>query len=436
MLPTDERHHIEKPVDRNIDTARRESPMALIDIIACLSEAMDLVHPSLRDHHLRVAYCSLKLAEELGLPPETQQEIIFAGSLHDCGALSLKEKMDALHFEANNPHHHAELSYKLLNPFKPLKTAAEISRFHHVNWEKGEGAHFRGLEVPEESHLVHLADRIAVLISRKDHVLNQVEDITRKIEEKSDIMFMAPHVEAFLSLSKRECFFLDLASTSLKAILRSSCRLEDLSMDGNELLPLTRLFSHIIDFRSSFTACHSSGVATSAEAIGRILGFPAHDAERLRIAGYLHDIGKLAVPSEILEAPRALTIEERNIMNSHSYHTYRVLEPLVPLRTIATWASYHHEHLDGRGYPFHLKEEELSREARILAVADVFTAITEDRPYRKGMDRKETLRILSGMSDNHKLDKDIVLLVADHFDDINSYCKDAEHECRETFAHI
>jgi HD-GYP domain-containing protein (c-di-GMP phosphodiesterase class II) len=107
---------------------------------------------------------------------------------------------------------------------------------------------------------------------------------------------------------------------------------------------------------------------------------------------------------------------EYKIIKSHTFYTYYALNPLEDLSDIAKWAAYHHEHLDGSGYPFGLTKEDLPLGSRIMAVADVFTAVTEDRPYRDGLSKEKTKKILSEKVENDHLDSKIVELVFDNYD--------------------
>ena len=185
------------------------------------------------------------------------------------------------------------------------------------------------------------------------------------------------------------------------------------------LKSFSSVFSRIIDFRSRFTATHSSGVAAVALELTAISGFSSRECRMMEIAGYLHDLGKLAIPAEILEKNSALTYEEFNEMRKHPYYTYTILKKIKGFEHIASWAAYHHEKLNGEGYPFHLKGADFSKFARIIAVADIFTAITEDRPYRAGMDSIRALKILRGMVAEGAIDKSIVDLLEENFSRIN-----------------
>ncbi|MGB9681517.1 MAG: HD-GYP domain-containing protein [bacterium] len=137
----------------------------------------------------------------------------------------------------------------------------------------------------------------------------------------------------------------------------------------------------------------------------RELGFSENELKLIRIAGYLHDIGKVAIPIEILEKPDILTEEEYNIIKLHAYYSYRILEHIEGLELINEWGSFHHERLDGSGYPFGIKGDGLSLGSRIIAIADVFTALIEDRPYRRGMDIDEALDNIRSLVRANKLDR-------------------------------
>jgi len=116
-------------------------------------------------------------------------------------------------------------------------------------------------------------------------------------------------------------------------------------------------------------------------------GFNEEQLGLIETAAFLHDLGKLAIPSEIIEKRGKLTADEWFIMRSHAYYTHKVLDEIDIFRVINSWASLHQERLNGSGYPFGRKNGESPMGARIITIADIFTALTEDRPYRAGMAR-------------------------------------------------
>ena len=153
----------------------------------------------------------------------------------------------------------------------------------------------------------------------------------------------------------------------------------------------------------------------------------------MKIAGYLHDIGKLVVPPQVLNKSDKLTNEEWNIMKTHTYYTYQALSTSPNLNTIREWASYHHEKLNGEGYPFHLNENQLSLGSKIMGVSDVFTAITEDRPYRSGMEYSKVKNILNDMALKNELDEELVGIVMDNFKEFNEIREEVQIKTKNNF---
>ncbi|MCP4130055.1 MAG: HD domain-containing protein [bacterium] len=415
---------------------KQEDNIPLYDLVMSVADAVDLVSPVVANHHQQVAHIAYIIGKEIELPASELNDLVIAGALHDIGALSLQQRLDALEFEADRPHRHAELGYHLLKTFKPFSNIAALVRFHHVPWDEGKGREFRGTGVSVGSHIIHLADRIAVLIRKEEEILSQSVRIVTRITEQSGRMFMPKLVTVFQNLAGKEYFWLEAISPSRDSVLWGSVRLNSLILDLDGLVNLAELFAGIIDFRSRHTATHSSSVAAAAEQLARLVGFSGRESRMIKIAGYLHDLGKLSVPAEILEKKTPLSEEESFIMKKHPFYSYMLLGRIEALKEVDSWASFHHERLNGSGYPFHIKEEDISFGARIIAVADVFTALTEDRPYRKGMSEKEVLDILKKMGENRELDPYIVSVMDRNFDQVNSIRVEAQERALVKYGDI
>ena len=125
-------------------------------------------------------------------------------------------------------------------------------------------------------------------------------------------------------------------------------------------------------------------------------------------AGALNDIGKIIVGNDILEKPARLTEEEFAHMKDHAACTYMLLSGIEGMEEIRDWAAFHHEKLDGSGYPFGKTAEELSEPERIMACADIYQALVEDRPYKKGMDHEKACSIMNDMAERNWIDPNIV----------------------------
>lgn len=397
----------------------KHTEINLFDFLNCLSDVMDWLSPALTSHHLQVTLLAFRIAEQLDWPREKMNDLVIAGMLHDVGAISLAQRMDTLNFEDQTGQRHAVTGAALLCQFEPLFNAAEIIKFHHVPWDDGNGREHGGEKVSLGSHILHLADRTCLLIDHGQEVLGQTDTILARIRENIGSMFPPELARILIDLAGNEYFWLDLTSPLLGKVLARSSRLGTIVLDNEELLSFANIFRRIIDFRSPFTATHSSGVAASAERLGLLAGLSVDECLRIRIAGYLHDLGKLAIPTEIIEKKGSLTPEEYNVMRSHTFCTYRTLEQIDGLQDINRIGSFHHERLDGSGYPFHLTENQIETGARIMAVADVFTALTEDRPYRAGMKAEKVLAILLDLAGGNKLDRKLIEIVRANYTEMD-----------------
>jgi HD-GYP domain-containing protein (c-di-GMP phosphodiesterase class II) len=392
----------------------------LYDIASLISDVLDLINSRLVNHHKLVAHIASVIAEQLGIPVEKQTNLILAALMHDIGAFSLSERLDALNFEIENPHKHAEIGAGLLLGFEPLADAATLILCHHQHWGNGEGASRDGWMIPTEAHIIHLADRISVLINMNQEILGQKNHIRETIRSHSGGMFLPEAVDAFLKVSQKEAFWFSTSPNILRTLLESKARsmpMVSISMEG--IIDFARLFCRIIDFRSRFTATHSSGVAACAGALAELAGMSEFECHQMQIAGFFHDLGKLAVPLEILEKKDALEKDEFNIIKKHPFYTFHLLNRISLFSSIRDWAAFHHERLDGNGYPFGFDARRIPIGSRIISVADIFTAVAEDRPFRRAMKMGAAIQILDQMARSGAIDPQIVSILKNNLDHIN-----------------
>jgi HD-GYP domain-containing protein (c-di-GMP phosphodiesterase class II) len=414
-----------------------EVNISLFSMLSSISNLINILDDKATMHQEQVAYISLRIAKEFGMKQNEINELIIATSLHDIGAFSLDERLELLDFEVNGRLNHSEIGAALLGQFQYFEQISKIIKYHHLDWNYGKANLTEDDQVPISSHLLHLADRIAVLIDPSKNILGQKGRIIEKIRANSKARFNPELVDQFLSLADKEEFWLSTVTPDLiKRNLIREMGTEDLRLNIDQLLDLSKIFSKIIDYRSKFTLNHSYGVAVTAEEVAKLMGWSNYQGKKIRIAGYLHDLGKLAVATEILEKPGRLSEAEVNIIKVHTFYTYYILDPIDQLSDIKEWAAFHHERLDGKGYPFHHTGKRLSEGSRIMAVVDVFTAVTEDRPYREGMKKGEVIAILSSMAENNALDQNIVDIVVDNYEQINSLRIEAQQRSLREYSNL
>jgi len=421
-------YHVESQSLKTGPMLSEQIKIKLFDMVLCFSRALDLMHPKIADHHLRVAYIACCIAEELGFTLAEIQNVLIAGALHDVGTASSALRLGILDHALNgyrlddaelpeDIHNHGLEGFELMQNFPPFAEAAQAIRFHHVEWDFGRGSEFAGEQVPLVASILYLADRVAVMLVTEKNILEQAAEIREMVAADTGKWFMPEVVAAFQEASAPESFWLDVICQHKEAIISDRFGEHEIELNLDALHELARVFGKIIDYRSPFTATHSSGVAAVAGMLGQRLGFSPTEGRLLKIAGYLHDIGKLAVPHEILDKPGKLTKEEMLVVKQHPYYTFQILSMVPGLEVINTWASLHHERLDLQGYPFRSREIPLG--SRIIAVADIFTAITEDRPYRKGMERMRSIEVMDQMVLDKAIDGDIVAVLRDDYDEFH-----------------
>ena len=383
----------------------------LFDLLMGFSRALDMVSPVLAGHHLRVAFLGQALAERLRLSHSTRKYMLMASMLHDIGAIPLKSDTRDLIFE-HNKGQHCRAGWAFCKTAGLPRPVCDMVLHHHTEWCSYDNDSQNALP----ANCIYLADRL---------------DVALRTRNAPDLR----HICASLQAKQREYAPACLAALNsladdadLVARLNSPQRMQEhlASIFGSvilgpvQLVDLCGLFSQTIDSKSPFTATHSLGVAHTARMLLKLSRMAdTDDLTTMFIAGLLHDIGKLAIPLEILEKPSALDPEELAQIQQHAETSLDLLGSIPGFTCGCEWGGRHHERLDGTGYPHGIRAASLSLPMRIIAVADVFTALTEDRPYRAGMPLAEAMRIIESMAELSYLDVNVVALLADNVVRVN-----------------
>ncbi|HZD87718.1 MAG TPA: HD domain-containing phosphohydrolase, partial [Gaiellaceae bacterium] len=182
--------------------------------------------------------------------------------------------------------------------------------------------------------------------------------------------------------------------------------------ERNARLRAAKNLVRFVDARDPSTATHSEVVSGLCEGIGVELGLDPEMVDHLRLAGLLHDLGKIGLPDAILRAPRPLTDEEYEIVKRHPEFGHSLLDGMG-IDPVDDWVLHHHEHWDGSGYPTGLAGEDIPLGARIILAADAFEAITADRPYRKAQSQEAALAELRAHAGT-QFDPDVVAALERH----------------------
>lgn len=392
--------------------------------ISALTGALDFVGIDEVHHGKRVALMAVSIAREMQWPKLRCEEMLYAGMIHDCGVSRMKEHRAitaTLEWEGAEEHCLRGEQYLLDCPI--LARFSTLVRWHHTRWETLQGETINP-DVRLESNLIFLADRADVLLapymvgsSLKNEILWEYPGIVERIASLGGTLFSPEVVEAFRRAAGRESFWLAMDPAYIEDEIEEHFdRFRAVELDTAEVLALAGLFARTVDSKSAYLLEHSTRVARIARYLAEVSGIRGEQLDQIEIAGLLHDLGKLRVPEEIIDKPGPLNHEERAIVMRHSYDTGHLLRKVFPNQPIADWAAMHHENLLGTGYPFRRPAKVITHEARLIAVADIFQALSQERPYRAHMGKADVMSRIEDLCVQGRIDADIVGLLRANLD--------------------
>jgi HD-GYP domain-containing protein (c-di-GMP phosphodiesterase class II) len=411
------------------------------EVIAALSHALDLTEGHPVGQAERTCLIGMRIAHELQLDAETKYALYYALLLKDVGCSSSAARMCEL-FGTDDIA--LKTHGKLIDWTKPVQVARYTSQ--HVAaggriaraqrtlsvlrslvaegkaivetrcdrgaaivrslgfpdasaeavwaldeyWDgRGQPSGLKGDDIPLLARIACLSQTAEVFFAA--HGLGAAQEMVR---ERRGRWFDPELADVLLAIAPEDRLWSELASDDVAALVRALEPADRiLVLDEAGLDRICEAFADVIDAKSPFTARHSRGVATYAGLIGAELGFAPEELRELHRAGLLHDIGKLGIPNTILDKPARLTDDEFARIRRHPAFTESILAGIPAFAGFAAVAAAHHERLDGSGYHRGVPAGDLPQSARVLAAADVFEALTADRPYRGPMDPGEALAI-------------------------------------------
>ena len=262
----------------------------------------------------------------------------------------------------------------------------------------------RGESIPLLARIAGIAQHLDVFASETSPV-NAISVLV----DRGGKWFDPNLVSIAVSLHKEQILWKDcltnVPETQLRGAVLALEPVESPRLGPDQIDLVCEAFSDVVDAKSPFTSRHSRGVADAAVAISMTLGYSVERTQLIHRAALLHDLGKLRVSNSILDKPGKLTAEEFMVVKEHPALTQQILGRIPAFREMSIIAGAHHEKLDGTGYPNRLTASALSPEARIIAVADVYAALSEERPYRESLDLSQIAAIMTKDIPN-KLDPD------------------------------
>ncbi len=416
--------------------------LRLAELLGALSHALDLTEGQPRGHCIRCCWIGTQLGTRLKLWPDELSNLYYTLLLKDLGCSSNAARIcqlyltndigfkrdfklidgslpQALRFVLGHTGLEAGLAERFRTIITILKNGGEISReliearCHRgaeiaarmrfakpvcdgiqnldEHWDgSGKPQNVAGKDIPLYSQIALLAQVADVF-----HIANGPQAALQEIVNRGGTWFDPDLVVAFNGLQAEDGFWEILKDEDLPALVLD---LEPAQatryVDDDYLDQIATAFAQVIDTKSTFTRGHSERVAVFTDMIAEELGFTSERRRWLARGALLHDIGKLAISNSILDKPGKLTPDEFDMIKTHPVHSEAILASISVFTDLAAVAGGHHERLDGKGYPRGLKGDEINLETRIVTTADIFDALTAERPYRAAMPVSQAFAIM------------------------------------------
>jgi HD-GYP domain-containing protein (c-di-GMP phosphodiesterase class II) len=418
--------------------------LKLSELIASLSYALDITEGQPPGHCLRCCWIGMHIGRELGLPEEQLWELYYTLLLKDLGCSSNAARICELYLTDDRNFKrdwmlvgdslpqvlgfvlkHTGLNAGLAERFRSVMTilrdgrelsqglvatrcqrGAEIARL--LRFPEGVAAgiysldeHYNGMGKPAQlaGDAIPLYSRIA-LLSQVADVFNAQSGRAAAIAEvksRAGLWFDPRLVAAFEQVAQDEAFWNMLASPDIERAVTGlqveGCRQQQ-PLDDDYLDDIAAAFGQVVDAKSPYTSGHSARVALYTDMIGESLGLPDARRRWLKRGALLHDVGKLGVSNSVLDKAGALDRAEWDAVKLHAQYTETILSRISAFKELAAIAGAHHERLDGGGYPRGLHAEDIRLETRIITTADIFDAITAERPYRGAIPIPQALEMM------------------------------------------
>ena len=391
----------------------------IIGLLSAFSFALDCVEAELihvtSNHGKRVAYMSVCMAEKMGVSDDALRDLAACALLHD-NALTqyINEEfysdisnIDTLKVSSDDitPRQlgmHCIYGEKNLEKY-PFKTGVkDVILYHHEEADGSGPFEKKWTEVPLFARIIHFSDMLDAFCKAQKFDEDVFNKAVHFIEKNKDKRFDSEVTKMFFDAFDKDEFS-RLGDEHIEEYFWEKVPCEKSFYSFNVLKDLADLFAKIIDYKSEFTSRHSLGVARTASKISEIMGYDKVICDKMYLAGTLHDVGKIAIGNE--------TDEEFAKMKNHAGYTYMILSKVDGFEEIRDIAAFHHERLDGSGYPFGKMADELTTLQRIMACADIYQALTEKRPYKDGMNHDKACEILKDMADKNWIDKNITEVI-------------------------
>jgi len=374
-----------------------------------LAHALEMVEISFLGastyHGKRIAVLCAAMGRQLGMTEAEVSDLATCALLHDNALTEYILSQEGREEDREDFAAHCEIGQRSLSKLPFNGNVEGYILYHH---ERADGEGLYGLpegKFPLGAELIAAADMFDVAWHLGGVSSNVLPKLRENIQADTSIRFTSRAGQALLDVLDAD-MLASLRNEEIANTMRKAIPAWTLDMENAELVSIAEFVSHIIDCKSNFTKIHSQQIANRAWHMAEFYDYDMAKKIQLYLAASLHDIGKMAIPSAILEKQGKLDDEEFAVIKTHAAHTLSVLGEVGG--DIAEWACNHHEKLDGSGYPRGKAAADLDFNSRLMTCLDIYQAVSEERPYHPRRSHAETMPILRAMADKGQIDPEIV----------------------------
>lgn len=385
------------------------------DVYRIICKTLNTVSAKVMRHSQIVGYTLFKMLQYENETKENQYSLddiidyTMLGILHDIGLYKSEVTGRLANYELKNVWDHSVYGYLFLRYLSPLKEKADVVLYHHLDYNKYSQIQSNHLNVC--AHLAY-ADKLDTY--HRLHITGMTVPRIYFEEEKNNAF--SAHSQHIYELADEKY--------RISARIKDGSYLQELdSLLGlrkfkeAEIRDYLKMLIYTIDFRSEVTVLHTLGTTTFATEIAKLMRLSPAEAEDLYYGALLHDIGKIMIPVSILESPNRLDDTQMEIMRTHVHHTENILKGIVH-RNVLQIAIRHHEKLDGSGYPNGISGDDITRPQRIVAVADILSALYQKRSYKDSYELVKIAKIIQEEAINGKLCPQVVAYTIKYMNNI------------------
>jgi len=378
------------------------------NISLLVSETLKLIDNRIVNHGSKVAYLIYKMLEcKGGYEKFEVAELALLATIHDIGAYKTDADNDMLTFEFKNFAPHSIYGYLFVKHLSPFEDKAKILLYHNTDWSQIENMDF---EYKDIAAYINIAEKVIIynnaLGDKFEYTMFEKYRNSKFSPEALDLLYQAIKGSDALKKINTEEYIQELEG--LYSFILFTNEEKEKYLEMMLFCAGLRSENSVVDTVTSICIC---------EELGRRLGVSNTELEILYYGALLHDMGMLAVPKEIIEANRKLTVEEIAVVRSHVNIEIEILKDKLT-KEVFEVAISHHERSDGSGYPRGLKDNEMNRLQKIMQLADTVCGLTNKRSYHNSKTKDEVIAIITDEVGRHKYSKEVADTFIYYYDGI------------------